>query len=136
MKKYIPFLIVMLLSVLLAGCGKGNVSGVKILELRSAIYTDWEIRDAVEVAVRSFENEFHDCRLLEIGYAGDEKGKAFVEWADQYDVDQVIILVSSFEAGPDGGDGSLNPNETYRNWQWILGRKNSGRWKLLTHGYG
>ena len=136
MKNIRPLLVVVALAVLLSGCGRGDVSNVKILKQSSDIYTDWEIRNAVEVAVQYFKSEFDGCKLLEIGYAGDDEGVAFHEWAEQYDVDQVIILVSAFEVGPEGGDGSLNPNDTYKNWQWVLGRTNGGRWKHLTHGYG
>ena len=84
---------------------------------------------------RYFEKEFDGCTLLEIGYVGDQDGKAFIERANQYGVDEVIILVSSFAVGPEGGDGSLNPNDTYRNWKWILGRTNGGQWRHLDHGY-
>ena len=136
MKKFGPLLVVLVLAILLSGCGRGDVSKVKILNRSSEIYTDWEIRNAVEVAVQYFKSEFDDCALLEIGYAGDEKGVASLEWAERYGVDQVIILVSSFAVGPEGGNGTLNPNDTYNNWQWVLGRNNGGKWKHLTHGYG
>ena len=51
-----------------------------------------------------------------------------------------ITAVTQKAAGMDlivcaGGDGSLNPNSTYRNYQWILTRS-SGRWELQTWGYG
>ena len=136
MRKFIPLLVMMILAVLLSACGKGDVSQVSVNRRYSQIYTEKEIDDAIRVAIGYFKDEFEGCRLLEIGYAGDERGEALVEWADRYGVDQVMILVSSFETGPGGGDGSLNPNDTYRNWQWILGRSNGGKWKHLTHGYG
>ena len=112
------------------------MSKVRVNGQLSNIYTDWEISRAVDVAVRYFEKEFDGCTLLEIGYVGDQDGKAFIERANQYGVDEVIILVSSFAVGPEGGDGSLNPNDTYRNWKWSLGRTNGGQWKHLDHGYG
>lgn len=136
MKKFIPLLILLALSIVLTGCARGDVSNVNIKERSSQIYTDKEIHKAVGVAMEYFEREFNGCTLLEIGYAGDDKGEAFVEWESRYGVDQVIILVSSFSVGPEGGDGSLNPNDTYSNWQWILGRNSGGQWKHLTHGYG
>ena len=136
MKKCIPILLVLILILSFSGCGRGDVSKVNVVNRQSGIYMEWEIRSAVEVAVDYFEKEFDGCALLEIGYAGDEKGEAFIEWANQYGVDQVIVLLSSFEVGPEGGDGSLNPNDTYRNWQWVLGRNGAGQWKCLTHGYG
>ena len=136
MRKYIPLLLMMILALLVSACGKGTVSDVCIGRQYSGIYTQKDVDDAIQLAINYFRNEFEGCKLLEIAYVGDEEWTAFEEWADQYGVDQVIILVSSFETGPDGGDGSLNPNDTYRNWQWVLGRSNGGKWKHLTHGYG
>ena len=136
MKKFVPFLVMLVISLCLSGCARGDVSKVRVNGQLSNIYTDWEISRAVDVAVRYFEKEFDGCTLLEIGYVGDQAGKAFIERANQYGVDEVIILVSSFAVGPEGGDGSLNPNDTYRNWKWILGRTNGGQWKHLDHGYG
>ena len=126
----------LVISLCLSGCAGGDVSKVRVNGQLSNIYTDWEISKAVDVAVRYFEKEFDGCTLLEIGYVGDQDGKTFIERANQYGVDEVIILVSSFAVGPEGGDGSLNPNDTYRNWKWILGRTNGGQWKHLDHGYG
>ena len=136
MKKFVPFLVMLVISLCLSGCASGDVSKVRVNGQLSNIYTDWEISRAVDVAVRYFEKEFDGCTLLEIGYVGDQDGKAFIERANQYGVDEVIILVSSFAVGPEGGDGSLNPNDTYRNWKWILGRTNGGQWRHLDHGYG
>ena len=136
MKKLMALLLAMALSLFLSGCGRGDASNVSITNRRSEIYTDRELRSAVDVAIDYFEKEFDCCTLLEIGYIGDQEGKEFIERANQYGVDQVIILVSSFATGPDGGDGSLNPNDTYRNWRWILGRNGTGQWKHLDHGYG
>ena len=135
MKKFVPFLVMLVISLCLSGCARGDVSKVRVNGQLSNIYTDWEISRAVDVAVRYFEKEFDGCTLLEIGYVGDQAGKAFIERANQYGVDEVIILVSSFAVGPEGGDGSLNPNDTYRNWKWILGRTNGGQWRHLDHGY-
>lgn len=135
MKKFVPFLVMLVISLCLSGCARGDVSKVRVNGQLSNIYTDWEISRAVDVAVRYFEKEFDGCTLLEIGYVGDQDGKAFIERANQYGVDEVIILVSSFAVGPEGGDGSLNPNDTYRNWKWILGRTNGGQWRHLDHGY-
>lgn len=136
MRKFIPFLVMLVISFCLSGCARGDVSRVSIHDQPSRIYTEKEIRQAVNVAMEYFEKEFDGCVLLGISYVGDDMGKAFIEWANRYDVDQVIILVSDFTVGPEGGDGSLNPNDTYRNWQWILGRSGGGQWKHLDHGYG
>ena len=136
MKKFIPLLCMLVFALLLSGCGGGNAADVSVNYQPSRIYTEREISKAVDVAAAYFEKEFDGCTLLEIGYIGDQAGKEFIERANQHGVDEVIILISSFAVGTEGGDGSLNPNDTYRNWRWILGRTNGGQWKHLDHGYG
>ena len=58
------------------------------------------------------------------------------EWARQYGADEAIVLLSDFSVSRFGGDGSLDPNENYINWKWILTRSDGGAWELRTWGYG
>lgn len=46
------------------------------------------------------------------------------------------MLVSAFDVDASGGDGSLNPNDTYEDWEWVLVRDKDGTWHHVTHGYG
>ena len=55
--------------------------------------------------------------------------------ADEYDADQGVILVSSFDTGESGVDASLNKNSTYDGWQWMLVRSDGGKWRHVDHGY-
>lgn len=73
--------------------------------------------------------------MEEIYYVGDETSSHYQDWADRNDVDEVIILLSSFDVDSSGGDGSLNPNSTYDDWMWILVRDKGGQWKHVDHGY-
>lgn len=59
----------------------------------------------------------------------------YQDFADRNGADDVIVLVSTFDVGASGGDGSLNPNDTYSNWKWILVRTTGGKWKHVDHGY-
>ena len=47
-----------------------------------------------------------------------------------------MVLLSTFDVDSSGGDGSLIPNGTYENWQWVLGRNAGGEWEHRTRGYG
>ena len=47
-----------------------------------------------------------------------------------------IVLYSPFDMDASGGDGSLEPNTTYDDFQWILVRDNGGTWEVKTYGYG
>lgn len=49
---------------------------------------------------------------------------------------EAIVLVSTFDVDASGGDGSLNPDDTYENWEWVLVRDKDGTWRHVTHGYG
>ncbi len=64
--------------------------------------------------------------MTEISYAGDENADAMKWWAAKYGVDEVIILISSFDTDSKGGDSSQNPYDIYTGWQWILDREKKG----------
>ena len=76
-----------------------------------------------------------DTNNTEIYYAGDDYCTDFQEFADRNNADEVIVLLSSFDVDSSGGDGSLNPNSTYNNWNWILVRTKGGKWQHIDHGY-
>ena len=135
MKKAKFVLLLSVLAILLSACG-GTVTGVEIVECESNLYTQSEIRDAIDEALDYFRREFSGCTLTDIGYAGDEKNQGYSDWATRNGGDDVIVLVSSFDVGPSGGDGSLNPNGTYTGWKWILIRERGGKWRHMDHGYG
>ena len=118
----------------LVACG-GNVKNVKITDYSSKIYSDEEIQNAIDVAINYFEKNFEGCTLTEITYLGDDKLDNWQEFAERNNADDVMVLVSSFNVGASGGDGSLNPNSTYTNWKWVLVRTNGGKWEHVDHGY-
>ncbi|MGI6764318.1 MAG: hypothetical protein GX215_08515 [Clostridiales Family XIII bacterium] len=134
MKKTIAILLMVVLILSLSGC-EGNVSRVNIIDVDSEIYSKSEINDAIDIVLKHFKDYFKGCTLREIQYAGDDSYKEFEEWAEQYDAEQAIILISSFDVDSSGGDGSLNPNTTYDDWKWILTRKDNQEWTLQTWGY-
>ena len=135
MRKITILLSLFTLLLTLCACG-GDISSVNItIPSNSAVYSTDEIKDAIDVAMDYFKKEFDGCTLTEITYAGDETSADFNEWAQRIDGDDVIVLISSFEVGDSGGDGSLNPNSTYTKWMWILARKEGGKWQHVDHGY-
>ena len=134
MRKYICMFIVALLVLVLCACG-GNVDGAKDRDVTSKIYTQEEILSAIDTIKQEFKNDWNGCTLTEIYYAGDEYSKDYQDWADRNNADDVIVLLSSFDVDASGADGSLNPNSTYDNWNWILVRTSGGKWKHVDHGY-
>ena len=127
-------MIVLSISLLFCACA-GDVNQVKRHISPSEIYSEQDIDQAMDVVIRHFSREFRGCTLLELEYS-DYRSEAGRAWALQYGADEGIVLISSFSVDGSGGDGSLNPNSTYTNWQWILVRSNGGKWTLKTWGYG
>ena len=134
MKKLIALVLALVCVIGLVACG-GNVKNVKITDYSSEIYSDAEIKNAIDVAINYFKKNFEGCTLTEITYLGDDKLDNWQEFAERNNADDVMVLVSSFNVGASGGDGSLNPNDTYTNWKWILVRTNGGKWEHVDHGY-
>ena len=129
--------LICLLALLLYGCGRGgNASEVQVITGKSEIFTEREIENAMEVAMDHFRKEFDGCTMTKIEYDEARSGAAAVDWAEQYGAQEGIVLYSSFDVDASGGDGSLNPNSTYNNWQWVLTRDKGGKWELRTWGYG
>jgi ABC-type glycerol-3-phosphate transport system substrate-binding protein len=134
MKKLIALVLALVCVIGLVACG-GNVKNVKITDYSSEIYSDAEIENAINVAINYFEKNFEGCTLTEITYLGDDELDNWQEFAERNNADDVMVLVSSFNVGASGGDGSLNPNDTYTNWKWVLVRTNDGKWEHVDHGY-
>lgn len=136
MKKRIGALALLLALVLtFAACGKKTTGGYTVVVPSDAHYSEQDIRAAMRVAVRHFEQAFDGCTLLSICYDEAKVKDAEPAWAAQYDADEAIVLLSSFHVDGSGGDGSFNANSDYTEWQWILVRSNGGAWELKTWGY-
>ena len=146
MRMFVTVIITITLLLVIPGCGNRTVSdsekdadpdGIEIVEWgHSILYTDDDIKSAIDTVITYFETEFENCTLTQISYLGDDLSDSFDEWAEQYQSDEAIVLYSSFETDSSGGDGSLTPNSTYSNWQWVLIRNNGGAWEVETYGYG
>lgn len=135
MKKIFSVFLCLVFAFSLCACG-GNVENVKIKDVKSEIYSDDDIKSAINVIIEEFDKDWDGCTLKEIGYAGDAKAKGDQEYyAKVYNVDEAIILISTFDVDSSGGDGSLEPNDTYTDWNWILTRNNGGEWKHADHGF-
>lgn len=120
--------------LVLAGCG-GNVDHVEVEPWESELYSEDDVNQAISTVKSYFKSRFSGCELTSITYAGDEKTEKEAAYAVKNDADEVIVLTSSFDVDESGGDGSLNPNSTYENFQWILVRKTGGAWQHIDHGY-
>lgn len=138
-KKTLIFLLVFCIIAVTAGLwvsgNRGNVSKVMRTIGESSVYSQQEIRDAMDVTETYFRKNFEGCKLLELTYDAKHRLEE-IEWEETYGVDQVILLTSNFYVKPNGGDGSLNQDDTYHGWKWILARNDQGKWEHRDHGYG
>ena len=134
MKKRMRIILLCTLTVLcLVGC-RGDVGETAYQIGESSLYSEQEIQAAMDAAVREFRKEYQDCKLLDIRYSEEKTLSESAYWAEKGEKSRVMVLLSDFEVG-DHADAGFNPNDTYRNWQWILGNEGTG-WKLLSCGYG
>lgn len=135
MKRVLACVILCLMLLGLTACGGGDVGEVGILEVESELYTSAEIADGINVTLEYFKKNFDGCKLRELQYIGDEKNNDYLDFAARNGADEVLVFTSTFDVDESGGDGSLNPNDTYKNWKWILVRRSGGEWEHVDHGY-
>ena len=92
-----------------------------------------DIDAAIDVVKSDFMKDWWGCELTLIYYAGDERCK--LESSERGV--ETLVLFSDFKTGKYlGNESSLNTNDTYTNWSWILVRSEDGTWKHIDHGYG
>ena len=133
MKKCLAFIMAVTLAISLSGCGVA-VTANKIIP-DSDIFTKSEIKSAMNKVSKHFMFHFEGCVLLELEYDEEYSKERAADWAENYGADEAIVLLSKFFVAGDS-DGSLEPGETYKDWNWILVRNKGGSWKLKTWGYG
>jgi hypothetical protein len=137
MKKFHAIICILLIAISFCSCSSlfGDTSKVNIKYVESEIYSDKDIESAIDITLNYFRLNFQGCTLKEIYYAGDNYLDEFEHWKKQYDADETIVLLSTFDVDSSGGDGSLKPNDTYKGWNWILVRNKGGQWEYKDHGY-
>ena len=112
---------------------KGDISQVeRIFETDSPDYTEKEINAAMDAVIAYFGENLQGCTLKQLKYNKDRQNE---DWS-QYGAKNGIVLSSVFDVDENGGDGTLNPNETVGdNWTWILVQDEDGAWVLKNYGY-
>ena len=133
MKKFLPLILIFILIFSLTACG--NTIGVVTPRYTSDIHSEEDIETAIKVATYYFIKEFEGCQLLTITYGGDDMLENHKDFTESGDIKDVIVLVSDFYVSPNGGDGSLNQNDIYTNWKWIIVKDSNGNWVHKDHGY-
>lgn len=147
MNRYIKFdifsiALIVTISVFLVSCNKAGKTKNVLVDLgTSSKFTSEEIEAATKCVKEKFK-DFEGCELLKLWYdeiEADsltkrylENGKGSINGAT---AENTIVLLSDFKVYY-SEDGSLDPNSTYTNWNWILIRDNSSdNWKVDNFGY-
>lgn len=143
MKKIIISLFCLLMVLLFAGCGKGDITEVKIDYGTSSVYTKEDMDSAIKLIKKEFIS-FEGCELHSLSYMSDEdcNNADNIKWMNELRTDdnkevftQCIAFVSDFHSPKNGGDAWYADKE-YTGWTWWLARSDGGEWKLMSWGYG
>ena len=131
--KMVKFLAVLLALILLAGCGS-KTANAEIVIGESELYSEKEIRSAMDEVLDAFEKGFPGCTLLKLWYDEESSLKEADHWAEQYGGEKAIVLYSNYWVDGSGENPTQNPNSLYKNWSWILIWNGFG-WELKDCGY-
>lgn len=130
--------ILVLAAVLVLTGNRGNISNVNRVVGYSALYDENSINEAFDVIEKKFAKDFEGCTLTELRYDEDVENR-FAEEIEKYHKEnnqELIVVVSTFDTDEKGGDGGVNPNATYTNWQWHLVKtKDKKNWEIISWGY-
>ena len=143
MKKLVAALLAFMLCILLPACDNaGEISNAEIDYGSSVLFSEAEIKSAVEVTLTKFKS-FYGCDLLRLWYDESrsvsqlESYLIYGRGADNgVERDNVIILFSDFYVGHTGGESAFNRDFTYTDWMWILIRNRAeDEWIVDDWGY-
>ena len=134
MKTYKILLLCLACILLLAGCGGGDVSEVGRRIGVCERFSEREIAAAMDEVERFFRKEYDGCKLLRLEYDEEKTLEEARDWSENYGA-EAIVLESDFYVDDSGRTVTLEPGETYRNYNWILTKTMFG-WELRTWGYG
>lgn len=152
MTKKIIVAVVLLVALFVSGCfiyenygdaSKGDTGNVsQSYRHNSQKFTDGEINAAIEAVKNKFA-DFEGCTLTKLYFDVDKNDKETISYltngrdsVNGATEDNVLILMSEFDVGKSGGDGSLNAGETYSDWMWILIRQDKNSpWVVDDWGY-
>lgn len=108
----------------------------------STKFSEHELQSAKDCVINRFKS-LKSCTLTKLWYEEDRSNRQVVGYmsggrGSQNGVksENVIVLYSDFKTGSKAGDQGLNPNSTYKDWNWILIRDSkAGNWRVDDCGY-
>ena len=134
MRKIRTVVSLLLCLVLLTACGVGDVSETARRIGKCERFSKQEAAAAMDEVERFLRREYDGCKLLRLEYDEEKTLEEAIDWSENYGA-EAIVLESDFYVDDSGRTVTLEPGETYRNYEWILTKTAFG-WELRTWGYG
>lgn len=146
-KRLIVGLVIITIMISFTGCREANVKNVVREIGSSSRYTEDDINQAMDEVVREFRTKFKGCTLTKLWYVEDntkngedEDGTDDTDYAGQKASpygSQGLIILSEFTVDKNGdAEHTLNPNDTYSGWKWIMKKDTDGNWIVKDNGLG
>lgn len=137
MKKIISLLLVFTLLLSLCACSSGTDTSKTIKEIgESKKFSKEEIDSAVNLVLKKgFSKDSGVESFDKIWYDEERSNKEAASYhATKNDSDNAIVLFTDFTTG--SNTMSLNPNDKYTGYMWILKRSSkNASWKIIDCGY-
>ena len=130
MRRMLAVLLVLMISAGCTACCRGDTAHTVVIPgIGSDFFTDRELKDGIDEIKACFCRDFPGCTLRTIQYAGDVMS---LQWSHRH---RAMVFISSFDVDESGCEGTLEPNSTYKGWQWLLIRNAEGTWELEANGH-
>ena len=112
--------------------------GVVIDYGTSSIYSGDDFEEAIALIRAEFDT-WEGCEMHSIRYAGDEcNSEENIKWLNELkegqNYTQCMEFLTNFHSPVEGG-GAWEPDMEFEDYQWYLGRSDTGSWELLSWGY-
>lgn len=120
----------------------GTAEDVQVKLGESDKFSEEELTNAAKV-VKKKVRDSKGVELKELRFREEESARVVEDYlkygngsTNGIEKENVIVLVSNLKTDAKGGDGSLEPNFLYTDWNWILIRDDqSGKWRVDDWGY-
>ena len=96
--------------------------------------TPEEIQDAADAVLHYFKG-FSGATMTKLRYVDSFSSNETDNWAADYGADKGMVFFSDFTVG-DATNTKLNPNSTYKDWQWYVIQTDAGDWSVVNQGQG
>ena len=145
MKRTILIIILIIILVIVAFFGyiiyhtyapPGKANNVEISIGNSSKFSKEEIESAMQAVIKKFK-DFRGGDLKQLWH--DDKSNyetVYISPGVAVDESNVIVLYSNFDTDSRSINYGAIPNNTYKNWKWVLIRDNkTSEWKVYNFGY-